>query len=45
MYALFDNTAQLVTFHRVDYDHTAASQAIRGAGLPEYFARRLELGR
>jgi len=44
MYALFDNTAQLVTFHRVDYNHAAAAQAIRGAGLPEYFARRLELG-
>ncbi len=45
MYALFDTTAAQVTFHRVPYDHQAAAAAIRRAGLPEYFAKRLEDGR
>jgi len=45
MYALFDSTAEQLTFHRVHYDHAAAADAIRLAGLPAFFARRLELGR
>jgi diadenosine tetraphosphatase ApaH/serine/threonine PP2A family protein phosphatase len=45
MYALYDMSAGRLTFHRVPYDHTAAAQAIRQAGLPEYFAHRLETGR
>jgi diadenosine tetraphosphatase ApaH/serine/threonine PP2A family protein phosphatase len=45
MYAFFDTHAQLLTFHRVHYDHAAAADAIRRAGLPEFFAARLELGR
>ena len=45
MYALFDTQRALLTFHRVDYDHQAAAAAIRRAGLPEFFADRLELGR
>lgn len=45
MYALFDTTAAQLTFHRVPYDHHAAAAAIRRAGLPEYFAKRLEDGR
>lgn len=45
MYALFDTTAAQLTFHRVRYDHNAAAAAIRRAGLPEYFAQRLEDGR
>jgi len=45
MYALLDTTGQLLTFHRVHYDHVAAADAIRRAGLPEMFATRLELGR
>ena len=45
MYALFDSAAEQLTFHRVHYDHAAAADAIRRAGLPEYFARRLEQGR
>lgn len=45
MYALFDTDRALLTFHRVPYDHRAAAQAIRRAGLPDYFADRLELGR
>jgi diadenosine tetraphosphatase ApaH/serine/threonine PP2A family protein phosphatase len=34
-----------MTFHRVLYDHAAAAAAIRQAGLPEFFAQRLERGR
>lgn len=45
MYALFDPQRAQLTFHRVDYDYQAAAAAIRRAGLPEYFADRLELGR
>jgi diadenosine tetraphosphatase ApaH/serine/threonine PP2A family protein phosphatase len=45
MYALYDDTAGRLTFHRVPYDHAAAAAAIRRAGLPEYFATRLEEGR
>lgn len=45
MYALFDSTRSQLTFHRVAYDHQAAAEAIRHAGLPGFFADRLELGR
>lgn len=45
MYALFDSERAQLTFHRVDYDHHAAAAAIRRAGLPDYFADRLEQGR
>jgi diadenosine tetraphosphatase ApaH/serine/threonine PP2A family protein phosphatase len=45
MYAIYDLSAGRLTFHRVPYDHAAAAQAIRQAGLPEYFAHRLETGR
>ena len=45
MYALYDLSAGRLTFHRVPYDHAAAAAAIRQAGLPEYFAQRLETGR
>lgn len=45
MYALFDPARTALTFHRVAYDHLAAAAAIRAAGLPEFFARRLEQGR
>ncbi len=44
MYALFDDTAQQLTFHRVPYDVQAAMAAIRAAGLPAFFADRLEFG-
>lgn len=44
MYALFDTERARLTFHRVAYDHPAAAAAIRRAGLPEYFAARLEEG-
>ena len=45
MYAMFDTEKCRLTFQRVSYDHDAAAAAIRQAGLPDYFADRLELGR
>lgn len=45
MYALFDTAQAKLTFHRVPYDHPGAAEAIRRAGQPEAFARRLEEGR
>ncbi len=45
MYSLFDTERAQLTFHRVPYDHHAAATAIRRAGLPEFFAERLESGR
>jgi diadenosine tetraphosphatase ApaH/serine/threonine PP2A family protein phosphatase len=45
MYALYDSDLDQLTFHRVPYDHHAAADAIRRAGLPDFFADRLELGR
>lgn len=44
MYALYDMAAARLTFHRVAYDHAAAAAAIIAAGLPAYFANRLETG-
>jgi diadenosine tetraphosphatase ApaH/serine/threonine PP2A family protein phosphatase len=45
MYAMFDTAQKTLTFHRIPYDHMGAAAAIRRAGLPEYFAQRLEEGR
>ena len=45
MYALLDLKQARLTFHRVPYDHMAAAAAVRRAGLPDYFAQRLEEGR
>jgi diadenosine tetraphosphatase ApaH/serine/threonine PP2A family protein phosphatase len=45
MYAVLDMKRALLTFYRVSYDHKSAAQAIRKAGLPEFFASRLESGR
>lgn len=45
MYAVFDSSAAKLTFHRVAYDHRAAARAVREAGLPEFFAQRLETGK
>ena len=44
MYALFDSDTWRLTFQRVRYDHHAAAAAIRRAGLPAFFADRLERG-
>jgi len=45
MYALFDAQAATLTFYRVPYDYLAAAHAVRVAGLPAFFADRLELAR
>ncbi len=45
MYAIYDDVAGRMCFHRVAYDHEAAAKAIRSAGLPEFFAERLANGR
>ncbi|MBU3737654.1 MAG: metallophosphoesterase [Rhodoferax sp.] len=45
MYAVFDAERLQLVFHRVPYDHPAAARAIRRAGLPAFFADRLETGR
>ena len=45
MYAIYDEAAGRMTFHRVSYDHQAAASAILEAGLPAFFAERLALGR
>lgn len=45
MYAVLDTERDQLTFHRVHYNHQAAAAAIRRAGLPDFFADRLELGR
>jgi diadenosine tetraphosphatase ApaH/serine/threonine PP2A family protein phosphatase len=43
-YAMADLARLTLTFFRVPYDHALAAQKIRGAGLPERLARRLERG-
>ncbi len=43
-YALFDPAVGALTFHRVPYDHLAAAQKIRAAGLSLQLARRVEAG-
>jgi diadenosine tetraphosphatase ApaH/serine/threonine PP2A family protein phosphatase len=45
MYALIDTERWQLSFYRVPYDYVAAAWAIRAAGLPEFFAERLEKGR
>ncbi|MFD1710428.1 metallophosphoesterase [Ottowia sp. GY511] len=44
MYAIFDEAAAQLTFHRVPYDVQAAAAAIRATPLPPFFADRLETG-
>ncbi|MFO1198907.1 MAG: metallophosphoesterase family protein [Burkholderiaceae bacterium] len=43
-YALFDTRRAQLVFHRVPYDHEAASAKILAAGLPASLARRLRDG-
>lgn len=45
MYALWDDSAARLAFHRVPYDHAAAAAALRQAGVPGPGATRLEEGR
>jgi diadenosine tetraphosphatase ApaH/serine/threonine PP2A family protein phosphatase len=44
-FAVYDETAACVIFHRIPYDVAAAQAAIRAAGLPERLAARLGSGR
>lgn len=44
-YAILDPEAHRVTVHRVSYDIRAAQEKIRRAGLPEFLADRLAVGR
>ncbi len=44
-YALFDSTRMRIQFRRVPYDATPTQRKIVDAGLPEWFALRLSLGR
>ena len=43
-YTTFDTDRREITFHRVAYDHHAAADKIRRAGLPETLAYRVEAG-
>jgi diadenosine tetraphosphatase ApaH/serine/threonine PP2A family protein phosphatase len=43
-YTLFDPASERITFHRLAYDHVAAAEKIRRAGLPEAHAYRVEKG-
>lgn len=42
-YALFDDVARTLTYHRVPYAYEATAAKVRAAGLPEALARRLEI--
>lgn len=43
-FAIFDDEAGSITFHRLDYDYAGAQLAIREAGLPAILAERLAWG-
>jgi diadenosine tetraphosphatase ApaH/serine/threonine PP2A family protein phosphatase len=43
-YALFDDTAAKLTFHRVAYDYRATAEKIRRSDLPPGLAYRIEQG-
>jgi diadenosine tetraphosphatase ApaH/serine/threonine PP2A family protein phosphatase len=44
-YGILDETARTLAFRRVEYDVDGAQAAIRDAGLPEWLADRLAIGR
>lgn len=44
-YAIFRRDAQDILWRRLSYDISCAQQAIMDAGLPAYFAQRLQLGK
>jgi diadenosine tetraphosphatase ApaH/serine/threonine PP2A family protein phosphatase len=44
-FAIFEPSSQLLTFHRVPYDHFAAAEKVRRVGLPEELANRLITGK
>ena len=43
--AILDTEAHLVSFQRIPYDVESAQRKIRAAGLPEFLADRLAVGR
>jgi diadenosine tetraphosphatase ApaH/serine/threonine PP2A family protein phosphatase len=43
-YAMLDTDEQMLTFHRVPYDHASAAAKIRAVGLPVMLADRLADG-
>jgi predicted phosphodiesterase len=44
-YVLYDADAASVTWHRVEYDIAVTQRKIRDAGLPEFLAARLAMGK
>ena len=44
-YVLYDDTAQTVAHHRVDYDITATQDKMRQLQLPDYLIERLAIGK
>jgi diadenosine tetraphosphatase ApaH/serine/threonine PP2A family protein phosphatase len=44
-YAIYDTEKQEIQVNRVEYDVSAAAEAILNAGLPATNAHRLQLGR
>lgn len=44
-FALYDDAAQRITFHRVPYDVRLAQMRIQRAGLPDVLGSRLRVGR
>ena len=44
-FAIYDDTADRITFNRIPYDVKRAQAAIRAAKLPERLASRLNQGR
>ncbi len=43
-YAVFDDQAPSITYHRIAYDHDTAAGKVRAAGLPLRLAARLQTG-
>jgi diadenosine tetraphosphatase ApaH/serine/threonine PP2A family protein phosphatase len=44
-FAVFEPGTEVLTFHRVPYDHFSAAEKVRRAGLPEELANRLITGK
>ncbi len=44
-YAVYDSDAQMIAYHRVEYDVATAQRKIRQSGLPPILADRLAVGR
>jgi diadenosine tetraphosphatase ApaH/serine/threonine PP2A family protein phosphatase len=44
-YAVYDDAAACITFHRVEYDIAATQRAMEQAGLPHSLSERLSYGR